>query len=50
MTRYIHTFKVVDMNRDGRLDVVTAEMEQSPQRRVTVYWNEGDDGRYRQWQ
>ena len=38
---HIHTFKVVDMNRDGELDVVTAEMEQSPRKRVGVYWNLG---------
>lgn len=39
---HIHTFKVADMNHNGRLDVVTAEMEQSLRRRVCVYWNEGD--------
>jgi FG-GAP-like repeat len=38
---HIHTFKVVDMNRDGELDLVTAEMEQSPRKRVGIYWNLG---------
>ena len=38
---HIHTFKVADMNNDGELDLVTSEMEQSPCRRVSVYWNLG---------
>ncbi len=37
----VHTFKVADVNGDGRLDVVTAEMEQSPKKRVCVYLNAG---------
>jgi len=45
---YIHTFKTVDVNRDGELDVVTAEMEQSAQRRVSIYFNEGKALRWRQ--
>jgi hypothetical protein len=45
---YIHTFKTVDVNRDGELDVVTAEMEQSAQRRVSIYFNEGQALRWRQ--
>jgi FG-GAP-like repeat len=45
---YIHTFKTADVNRDGELDVVTAEMEQSPQRRVSIYFNEGKALRWRQ--
>jgi hypothetical protein len=46
---YIHTFKVGDVNRDGKLDVVTAEMHASgyqpdkpSQRRVSVYYNAGE--------
>jgi hypothetical protein len=46
---YIHTFKVGDVNRDGKLDVVTAEMHASgyhpdkpSRRRVSVYYNTGD--------
>lgn len=38
---HIHTFKVADMNNDGELDLITSEMEQSPRRRVSVYWNLG---------
>ncbi|MBI4661409.1 MAG: VCBS repeat-containing protein [Verrucomicrobia bacterium] len=38
---HIHTFKTGDVDRDGNLDVVTAEMEQSPEKRVTVYYNRG---------
>lgn len=38
---HLHTFKTADMNDDGHLDVVTAEMEQSPQRRVSIHFNEG---------
>jgi hypothetical protein len=38
---YIHTFKTADVEGDGDLDVVTAELEQSPRRRVSVYLNEG---------
>ncbi len=45
---YIHTFKTADVNRDGELDVVTAEMEQSAQRRVSIYFNEGKALRWRQ--
>lgn len=45
---YIHTFKTVDANHDGELDVVTAEMEQSAQRRVSIYFNEGKARRWRQ--
>lgn len=37
---HVHTFKVADMDRDGDPDVVTAEMEQSPKRRVSIYLNE----------
>jgi hypothetical protein len=39
---YIHTFKVADMDLDGDTDVITAEMHQSAERRVSIYLNEGD--------
>jgi Chitobiase/beta-hexosaminidase C-terminal domain/FG-GAP-like repeat len=46
---FVHTFKVADMNQDGRLDVVTAEMHASgyhpeihSRARVSVYVNGGD--------
>jgi hypothetical protein len=39
---HIHTFKVADMDSDGDLDVVSAEMEQSPLKRVSVHRNGGD--------
>ncbi len=45
---YIHTGKFGDVNRDGKLDVVTAEMhasgyhpDQPSRRRVSVYYNAG---------
>jgi hypothetical protein len=50
---FIHTFKVGDINNDGRLDVVTAEMQQSgyhpeihSRARVSVYFNDFS-GRWR---
>jgi len=40
---YFHTFKAADMDRDGDLDLVTAEMHQSSNPdEVSVYLNEGD--------
>lgn len=44
---HIHTFPVADMDGDGDLDLVTAEMEQSPRKRVTVHLNEGKGLRWR---
>ena len=41
-TNFVHTFKVADVNNDGLQDVIAAEMEQSPKRRVSVYYNQGD--------
>ncbi|MCC6445850.1 MAG: VCBS repeat-containing protein [Armatimonadetes bacterium] len=45
---YIHTFKVADMNLDGKLDVVTAEMAESgyhpdkpSRKRLCIYLNGG---------
>ncbi len=38
---HIHTFKTADVDKDGNLDVITSEMEQSPLRRVTVHYNQG---------
>ena len=37
----VHRFHVVDVNKDGRRDVVFAEMHQSPTRRVGIFLNEG---------
>ncbi len=39
---YAHTFKTADMDLDGDLDVVTAEMHQSATDEVSVYYNQGD--------
>jgi uncharacterized repeat protein (TIGR02543 family) len=38
---YMHTFKSGDVDRDGNLDLITAEMHQSTTRRVGVYFNLG---------
>ena len=38
---FAHSLAVCDMNGDGELDIVTAEMHQSSRRRVLVYLNEG---------
>jgi hypothetical protein len=40
-TGYVHRFHLVDMDRDGNLDVVFAEQQQSPTRRVGYYSNGG---------
>ena len=38
---YVHGLVVCDMNNDDELDVVAAEMHQSPQKRVMIYLNRG---------
>lgn len=38
---YVHTFKVADMNLDGKPDVVFAEMQQSVYKRVGFFLNQG---------
>ncbi len=38
---YAHTFKTADINGDGQLDVVFAEMQQSSRKRVGFYLNGG---------
>lgn len=38
---YAHTFKTGDIDNDGDLDVVIAEMHQSQKDRVAVYFNHG---------
>ena len=37
-----HSLQVADIDNDGDLDVITAEMHTSPARRVLVYLNEGN--------
>ncbi|UCG52597.1 MAG: VCBS repeat-containing protein, partial [Candidatus Latescibacterota bacterium] len=40
---YLHTFKTADIDRDGNLDIVTAEMQQSDDPdEVSVYFNLGE--------
>ena len=39
---HVHTFKAVDLDNDGDLDVVFAEMAQSPTKRVGFFRNGGD--------
>ncbi len=38
---YAHTFKVADINNDGLPDIVFAEMQQSKEKRVGFFLNEG---------
>ena len=39
---FAHSLEVCDMDGDGRPDIVTAEMHQSPRKRVLVYLNRGE--------
>ncbi len=39
---FAHSLVICDINRDGAPDIVTAEMHQSPRKRVMVYLNIGD--------
>ncbi|MBX3359755.1 MAG: VCBS repeat-containing protein, partial [Phycisphaeraceae bacterium] len=41
---YVHAFHVVDINRDGKLDIVFAEMAQSTRKRVGIYAGDGTGG------
>jgi len=43
---YAHSLVVCDLNNDGKPDLVTAEMHQSPRKRVMVYLNAGDAGKW----
>lgn len=36
-----HRLRVVDVNRDGKLDLVAGEQEQSVQDRISVFYNDG---------
>jgi len=45
---FAHSLVVCDINHDGELDVVVAEMHQSPRKRVMVYINEGDSINWKQ--
>ena len=44
---FAHSLKVCDMDNDGNLDIVTAEMHQSSRKRVMVYFNTGNAMRWR---
>jgi hypothetical protein len=39
---FAHSLAICDMDNDGELDVVTAEMHQSSRKRVMVYFNRGN--------
>ena len=43
---FAHSLVICDMNKDGEPDIVTAEMHQSPRKRVMVYLNEGDAAKW----
>ncbi len=45
---FAHSLIICDMDNDGCLDIVTAEMHQSPRKRVMIYSNEGDATKWRQ--
>ena len=38
----VHKFHIADINKDGKPDLVFAEMHQSPNHRVGVYYNKGN--------
>ena len=42
MVEDVHRHHLVDMNNDGELDILFAEMYQSQTDRVGVYYNQGD--------
>jgi len=44
---FAHSLVVCDMNNDGEPDIVTAEMHQSPRKRVMAYFNEGNATKWR---
>ncbi len=44
---FAHSLVIRDMDNDGRLDIVTAEMHQSPRKRVMVYFNLGNGQEWR---
>lgn len=44
---FAHSLAIRDMDNDGHPDIVTAEMHQSPRKRVIVYLNEGNATRWR---
>jgi len=44
---FAHSLVVCDANGDGRLDIVTAEMHQSPRKRVMVYLHGPDRNEWR---
>ena len=39
-----HKLTLADMSGNGKLDIVIAEMEQAPNKRVSVFYNVGGDG------
>jgi len=43
---FAHSLVICDMNHDGELDIVTAEMHQSSRKRVMVYLNEGNAAKW----
>jgi FG-GAP-like repeat len=43
----VHTLQAADMNRDGRVDVITAQMHTTKERALTIHYN--IDGRGTRW-
>jgi len=44
---FVHTFKMSDVDNDGDLDIVFAEMQQSKRKRVGIYVNQGNGTSWR---
>ena len=43
---FVHSLVISDVNNDGELDIVIAEMHQSPRKRVMVYFNDGNSDKW----
>jgi regulation of enolase protein 1 (concanavalin A-like superfamily) len=44
---YAHAIRVADMDKNGTIDLVTSEQDQSPLRRVSIFFNDGS-GNFKQ--
>ena len=37
----VHNLRAADMNGDGNIDIIGAEQEQAPDRRITIFYGDG---------